>query len=113
MNIYRKNSLFINFLSQQTNNNFTRNQKNEEPLFSTQALGEEGGMIGEPSDPILNPGPILKPGNPGEATTQSIGEEGGMIGEPDEPILDPGPILKPGNPFEVTTQSIGEEGGVF
>ena len=105
MNIYRKNSLFINFLSQQINNNFTRNQKNEEPLFSTQALGEEGGKS---DTPILNPS-----FESGENTTFSLGEEGGMIGEPIDPILNPSPILKPSNPGEATTQAIGEEGGVF
>ncbi|MBR3605211.1 MAG: hypothetical protein IKL52_04200, partial [Candidatus Gastranaerophilales bacterium] len=99
MNINRKNGLFINFLSQQTNNNFIRNRKNEEPLFSTQALGEEGG---KPDMPILEPDFEF-----GENTTFALGEEGGMIGDPDEPILNPGPVLEPGNPGEATTQAIG------
>ena len=55
--------------------------KQPDSLFTTMAVGEEGGS---------------KPGKPGGVTTMTLGEEGGA---------------KPGKPGGVTTMAVGEEGG--
>ena len=102
----------------------------DEPIFTTQALGEEdsGGDIGagpppggdEPDVTTLavgeeggdRPGPIdgggkIPPDDDPIATTLAIGEEGGDLPGP----IDDGGLIPPDDDQIVTTLAIGEEGG--